>query len=174
MKACDQRSLVRRKMNAASFSNAAYKQGASAKGRKEKASDMCSLECAGCLEVPGLTLDMRGGPKGAKRPLERPLDGRVRQLFFLRENHGQGASRNLDKVIRGRKGLGTYVARLRLPFAVLHHDLCVGHDDSMDRDTSAAIGVGGQDDPHDHRPLKIYARQSLDGAACLAVLVDEG
>jgi hypothetical protein len=28
----------------------------------------------------GLTFDMRGGPKGAKRPLERPLDGRVRPL----------------------------------------------------------------------------------------------
>ena len=25
-----------------------------------------------------LTFDMSGGPKGAKRPLERPLDGRVR------------------------------------------------------------------------------------------------
>jgi hypothetical protein len=26
----------------------------------------------------GLTFDMSGGPKGAKRPLERPIDGRVR------------------------------------------------------------------------------------------------
>src|SRR5450755_3615610 len=26
----------------------------------------------------GLTFDMSGGPKGAKRPLERPLDGGVR------------------------------------------------------------------------------------------------
>src|SRR6185369_10265948 len=25
------------------------------------------------------TFDLRGGPKGAKRPLERPLDGRVRR-----------------------------------------------------------------------------------------------
>ena len=29
-------------------------------------------------ELWGLTLDMSGGPKGAKRPLERPLDGGVR------------------------------------------------------------------------------------------------
>ena len=28
----------------------------------------------------GLTFDMSGGPKGAKRPLERPLDGMVRCL----------------------------------------------------------------------------------------------
>ena len=27
----------------------------------------------------GLTFDMSGGPKGAKRPLERPLDGGVRR-----------------------------------------------------------------------------------------------
>src|SRR5690349_10661515 len=32
-----------------------------------------------------LTFDMRGGPKGAKRPLERPLDGRVRHLFAPRQ-----------------------------------------------------------------------------------------
>ena len=30
---------------------------------------------------------MRGGPKGAKRPLERPLDGRVRALVFVHEAH---------------------------------------------------------------------------------------
>src|SRR5712691_11124712 len=31
-----------------------------------------------CFIRVRLTFDMRGGPKGAKRPLERPLDGRVR------------------------------------------------------------------------------------------------
>ena len=31
----------------------------------------------------GLTFDMSGGPKGAKRPLERPLDGGVRfQAYY--------------------------------------------------------------------------------------------
>ena len=33
-----------------------------------------------CLTTWGLTFDMSGGPKGAKRPLERPLDGGVRCL----------------------------------------------------------------------------------------------
>ena len=32
-----------------------------------------------------LTFDMSGGPKGAKRPLERPLDGRVRPPFLSRD-----------------------------------------------------------------------------------------
>jgi len=33
---------------------------------------------ANCTSKRDLTFDMSGGPKGAKRPLERPLDGRVR------------------------------------------------------------------------------------------------
>ena len=117
---------------------------------------------------------MSGDWKRAKHAGRRPLDGGVRQLLFLREDHGQRASRNLDKVICGRKGLGTYVTRLRLPFAVLHCHLFVGQDGSMDRDSGAAIGAGRQDDPYDHRPLKIYAGQSLNGAGCLPVLVDRG
>ena len=32
----------------------------------------------------GLTFDMSGGPKGAKRPLERPLDEGVRRLVERR------------------------------------------------------------------------------------------
>src|ERR1019366_8996581 len=32
----------------------------------------------------GLTFDMSGGPKGAQRPLERPLDGGVRRHFTSR------------------------------------------------------------------------------------------
>ena len=33
-----------------------------------------------CRQSWGLTFDMSGGPKGAKRPLGRPLDGGVRRL----------------------------------------------------------------------------------------------
>ena len=39
------------------------------------------------------TFDMSGGPKGAKRPLERPLDGRVRRRCL----HGS----QLDSLLRG-------------------------------------------------------------------------
>ena len=35
-------------------------------------------------ELHHLTFDMSGGPKGAKRPLERPLDGGVRRLRHLK------------------------------------------------------------------------------------------
>ena len=44
----------------------------------------CDSEQEACSEVAkqvhwrGLTFDMSGGPKGAKRPLARPLDGGVR------------------------------------------------------------------------------------------------
>ena len=43
--------------------------------------DLRSFECA-------LTFDMSGGPKGAKRPLERPLDEGVRAL--VEEKHFLG------------------------------------------------------------------------------------
>ena len=36
--------------------------------------------CVPVANMSNLTFDMSGGPKGAKRPLERPLDGRVRAL----------------------------------------------------------------------------------------------
>jgi len=35
--------------------------------------------------VWGLTFDMSGGPKGAKQPLERPLDGGVRRQCRVHE-----------------------------------------------------------------------------------------
>ena len=41
--------------------------------------------CRKCLSFGGLTFDMSGGAKGAKRPLRRPLDGGVR---CLRSGHG--------------------------------------------------------------------------------------
>ena len=41
----------------------------------------------------GLTFDMSGGPKGAKRPLERPLDGGVR-----RRAHDSSASGNCKEL----------------------------------------------------------------------------
>ena len=40
--------------------------------------EACS-EVAKQMGLRGLTFDMSGGPKGAKRPLERPLDGGVRR-----------------------------------------------------------------------------------------------
>ena len=49
--------------------------------RIELAIDLLKELVAGCVRFvvthTGLTFDMSGGPKGAKRPLERPLDGRV-------------------------------------------------------------------------------------------------
>src|SRR5689334_10407194 len=40
----------------------------------------CTLRC---WVTWGLTFDMRGGTKGAKRPLCRPLDGRVRRRHLV-------------------------------------------------------------------------------------------
>ena len=47
-----------------------------------------------------LTFDMSGGPKGAKRPLERPLDGGVRCLRPLHDAFWQ--PERTDATLRGR------------------------------------------------------------------------
>jgi hypothetical protein len=53
-------------------------------GTKWRAALLEVIDCAGAPNARskrGLTFDMSGGPKGAKRPLERPLDGGVRLHF---------------------------------------------------------------------------------------------
>ena len=53
-----------------------------------------------CRSKWDLTFDMSGGPKGAKRPLERPLDGGVR---CLRRVHGEFSQPERDEAtLRGR------------------------------------------------------------------------
>ena len=58
----------------------------------------------------GLTFDMSGGPKGAKRPLERPLDGRVRPRFGRDEAEGGNCEHDRPSIAAAR--------HLRLGFGV--------------------------------------------------------
>ena len=73
-------------------------------GRPGGGSSCFSLAVASCEScVRDLTFDMSGGPKGARRPLERPLDG-IRRDFPPSSNGVEAPRLSCDHQSETEKG----------------------------------------------------------------------